>query len=361
MIQETDSRFVIESLTRNAKKHEDTGYILQKNVAMRRLMLAAVREREAAVVMKWIKGHNGHQRNEKADRLAAEGAEKEVGDELDMEIPAGLRLTGAKLAAMTQKLAYRAIRLRKKQLEPLRPSTEKTMAAVRNDIRETYGRTTVTSEEVWTSARTPHVTRECRQFVWKTLHDAFMIGKHWMKPSMSDELRERAMCKKCGTVESMDHILLKCEATGRRKIWEMLKALWARTGKEWKEPTLGAVTAPACRRMMSTEGRRLTNLENLWTVLLTEATYLIWKLRCERVIQNGGQEFTEAEVENRWYALLGHRLDLDRRSAARHLGKRALKPEDVEAMWLPVIEHGSYLVPGWATNGGVLVGIGRNP
>ena len=82
-------------------------------------------------------------------------------------------------------------------------------------------------------------------------------------------------------------------------------------------------------------------------------------MRCERVIQRDGAEFTEREITNRFYAAIDSRLTLDRRVSAMATGKKALKPEDVERIWMPILERGKDLPPGWVVNGGVLVGIKR--
>ncbi len=107
------------------------------------------------------------------------------------------------------------------------------------------------------------------------------------------------------------------------------------------------------------EGARKTAIEQLWCILCTEALHLVWKLRCERVIQNDGRQFSEAEITNRFYSTMDSRLCLDRRTAAIARGKRSLKPTDVERIWRPIIEDGQNLPPRWVTNSGVLVGIKR--
>ncbi|KAI0816980.1 hypothetical protein BC628DRAFT_1333894 [Trametes gibbosa] len=104
---------------------------------------------------------------------------------------------------------------------------------------------------------------------------------------------------------------------------------------------------------------RLTPSERLWMILATESLYLVWKLRCERVIQNDGTEFSLAEIRNRWYATIDQRLTIDRRACAAYLEKRALKPDRVAATWLPILENNCDLPPNWVGDGGVLVGIRR--
>ncbi|EIW60169.1 uncharacterized protein TRAVEDRAFT_102873, partial [Trametes versicolor FP-101664 SS1] len=203
LTQETDSKTVMESLTKYRRKHEDAGYIMQRNANVQVATLVALRARKAHSLFRWVKGHDGHAGNEGADELAGVAARKCDGDAVDMQIPDELRLTGAKLSVLTQQLAYKAIRARKQIASP---ATERSLTRVRAEFEAAFGVRT-SNEEVWTSLRKPQVSRECRQFLWKTIHDAFMVGNHWLKPRMSSQLQERATCKVCNELESMDHIL----------------------------------------------------------------------------------------------------------------------------------------------------------
>lgn len=68
-------------------------------------------------MLRWVKGHSGDPGNEGADRLARIASEKMDPDIVDLTIPPGLRVRGAKLAAMTRSKAYRIIRKIKMQTE----------------------------------------------------------------------------------------------------------------------------------------------------------------------------------------------------------------------------------------------------
>ncbi|TFK80776.1 hypothetical protein K466DRAFT_636033 [Polyporus arcularius HHB13444] len=157
----------------------------------------------------------------------------------------------------------------------------------------------------------------------------------------------------------MTHVILDCEAVGQKQIWGLLKTLWTLTDATWHEPCWGTVLGAACAVFKTRDGARRSAIEHLWCIVSTEALHLIWKLRCERVIQNEGAEFTETEITNRFYSTMNARLDLDRKTARMARGKRALSPSVVEKIWLPIIENGKDLPPKWVTNSGVLVGIKR--
>ncbi|KAI0832655.1 hypothetical protein BC628DRAFT_1407083 [Trametes gibbosa] len=342
----------MDSLTKYRVSLEDTGNLTEA-------VLAALRARKAHTAFVWIKGHSGHPRNEEADRLAGEGAAKLTEDDVNIAVPAAFRVSGAKLATLTQKLAYQAIRnLREAKLDP-RPSAAANVAKIVEELKAACGYE-ATDAAIWLSLRKKHVTRETCQFMWKTIHDGFMTGRHWLRPNMSDALQERATCKVCQQQDSMDHILFRCSARGPTLIYDLLQKLWETTGAQWPGANWGTMLGAACMVFRSgvSDGRMIAS-ERRWTILATESLYLVWKLRCERVIQNDGRDFSAAEVENRWYATINQRLMLDRKASATYLGKRALKPEMVEATWLPVLEHNRDLPPNWVGDGGVLVGIKR--
>ncbi|KAI0744399.1 hypothetical protein C8Q76DRAFT_606537, partial [Earliella scabrosa] len=198
-----------------------------------------------------------------------------------------------------------------------------------------------------------------RQFLWLMIHDGYMVGARWLIEKMSDELKARAQCATCGDVESPTHIFFDCECVGQELVWSLLKQTWESAGFEWKGAMWGTTFGAQCVVIRRERGNARNPLaEELWSILCTESLHLIWKLRCTRVIQNEGTEFTEAEVTNRWYAAMDRRLDLDRRSAAKWLGAGALDADRVAAVWAPVLDTND-LPPEWVLDSGVLVGIKR--
>ncbi|TFK78690.1 hypothetical protein K466DRAFT_613042, partial [Polyporus arcularius HHB13444] len=235
VLQETDSMTTMNSLTRWKKQHEDSGYIFQKNAVLTRATIAQLRRRKVHTLFRWVKGHSGHHRNEEADKLAAIGAAKPVGDPIDLTIPPTLRVSGAKLSVMTQKMAYRAIRNLKDKHVDERPRTEANLNRITSGIQGAFG-IQLSEETVWKSLRAKHVTRATSQFLWMAVHDGFMIGTHWLRTNMPADLQERATCTRCGECETMTHITMECNAIGQEIVWQLLKKLWLLTGARWHKP-----------------------------------------------------------------------------------------------------------------------------
>lgn len=111
----TDSRYVIDGLTENLERWEDRGWIEIKNADLFKRAAYLLKRRTAPTIFKWVKGHQGILGNEESDKLAKEGAEKEIQDNLPLEIPKEFDLQGAKLSTLTQAIAYRGIREIKKE------------------------------------------------------------------------------------------------------------------------------------------------------------------------------------------------------------------------------------------------------
>ncbi len=295
---ETDSKTTMDALTRWLEKHENTGYILQKNADLTRITVAQFRMRQAHTIFRWVKGHSGHPRNEAADDLAALGAMKATPDNLELNIPPRFRITGARLQDMTQKLAYRAIWSRKAAKISQRPRAMANMDRIASGIQAAFG--VQLQATIWLSLRTQHVSRQASQFMWMAIHDGYMIGSHWQRPNMSDEMRARATCTRCGELETMTHIIFECEAFGQEIIWGLLRETWSFTKVPWRDPGWGTAFGAACAVFTGDKGVRKPAAEKLWCILCTEAVHLIWKLRCERVIQREGREFTANEITNRY-------------------------------------------------------------
>lgn len=105
----TDSRYAINCLTKHLPTWEDNGWIGTANSEFIKATVYHLRRRSAQTSFEWIKGHNGLHGNEQADKLAKEGANKPIADELDLSIPDDFNLQGAKLSTITQALAYKGI------------------------------------------------------------------------------------------------------------------------------------------------------------------------------------------------------------------------------------------------------------
>jgi hypothetical protein len=109
-------------LTKHLPEWENKGWIDVENSEYLRATVYQLRRRSAQTSFIWVKGHNGHHRNEQADLLANEGANKPEEDHIDLSIPDEFNLQGAKLSEITQAIAYKGIRTSSK-MTPRRAAT----------------------------------------------------------------------------------------------------------------------------------------------------------------------------------------------------------------------------------------------
>ncbi|KAL7280190.1 hypothetical protein ACG7TL_006609 [Trametes sanguinea] len=349
---DSDSKTTLAALTHTRGKNEDEGYIGKANSALLQMAVEALLRRRTHTSVKWVKGHAGHKGNEEADALADKGAEGVQEAQLRVDETSGLHLSGAKLQATTQRLAYRAIRSAKEQKANVRPSTAENLDLIRKDLQRECA-VSPTNDTLWAAVKKNTATREGRQFIWRAIHDSFMIGRHWLRATMPPPLRNRAECHVCGCLETMNHILFDCSATGRQLSWTLLTSLWSRTGDKEITPTWGTVMGAQSVVIKDEHGTRQPTKEARWAVLATETAFLVWKMRCERVIQREGEQFTAQEATNRWWSTIRDRQKLDMSAANGYLGKRALCRQEMMKLWEPLLVNGKIR----EVDDGVLVGI----
>jgi len=144
-----------------------------------------------------------------------------------------------------------------------------------------------------------------------TTHDAYCIGKYWLKGNFREDIQSRSECTHCGVVESMDHILTQCESPGQKVIWDLAERLWEKNNLGWRRPLTGNIICCSLTEFKTEDGKHILGANCLWRILVSESAHLIWKLRCKRVIRNENTPFTEEEIRNRWYKMLDIHLETD--------------------------------------------------
>ncbi|KAF9492911.1 ribonuclease H-like protein [Pleurotus eryngii] len=338
----TDSKYVKEGIVTHLRRWEDNGWIGVANRKLFQCVAASLYEREAPTIFKWVKGHAGTEGNEEADRLAAIGAAKEEEDHID-------------LAAML----YESIRERKDPKSNQRQSTRMNLDIICWAVQRTNG-VSPTDEVIWKSLKTKDISHSIRNFMWKTIHGAQKCGE-WWRNVPNFEFREA--CPECHVPESMEHILVDCEAPGCLVIWQLAGNLWEKKGKIWTPPTFGDILGCAAINFTPEVGNvRGPGLTRLYRILVSESAYLIWKLRCERRIQRGddpSQYHSREEIICRWRFAINHRLKLDCIMTNKSkFDSEAIAEVMVKHTWEGTLMNEESLPIHWYRKSGVLVGIG---
>ncbi|KIJ46208.1 hypothetical protein M422DRAFT_165400, partial [Sphaerobolus stellatus SS14] len=215
---------------------------------------------------------------------------------------------GANLKHVTQASLTKALVLRK-QTGP-RLSTDIMLERTRIAIDE-WTNKEPSDKKIWLSVRKKDISRGARNFLWRCLHDSYRLGKKWLH---LEGFEERASCHECDEFDSLDHILIDCKVPGQEVIWKLTKALWEKTGKQWPDLSLGIVLGCGLANYHTDTNLPDTGLNRLFLVLVSEAAYLIWKIRCEWKIKHEGRldkRPSAPEVASKWRFTISKRIQFE--------------------------------------------------
>jgi hypothetical protein len=186
--------------------------------------------------------------------------------------------------------------------------------------------------------------------------DAYMVGTSWLRPSYPPELQEQSECQICFQTESMEHILVECTTTGQSEVWYSADTLWLKKYNSTVKPSFGNILGSPAVLFKSEDGAPDQGKSRLYRIVISESAHLIWKLRCERVIQNEGHLPSTREVKPRWIDAINARINLDRKMTNPRYGK-TIKEDLVIQTWSGIIKNEGELPENWAIKAGGLVGI----
>ncbi|KAJ6571170.1 hypothetical protein B0H19DRAFT_847804, partial [Mycena capillaripes] len=290
----------------------------------------------------------------KAQDLARQGAAKAEPDQLNLEIPSDLELKGAKLATMTQAIVYAGIKEAK--ATAFRKATDNTIKQVLTATQQNFNRLPLPAE-IWKSIRHKDFTRQTRNFLWKSMHDAHRIGQFWKHIPTCEQW---GICQYCEETEDLEHILLKCKRPGQQIIWRLAKELWLKKHPIWPDLSLGSVLGCGLASFRNNGGKILPGTSRLYRILISESLFIIWKARNDIVIQGDGKPLSDAEIHNRWVFRINQRLgrDCTLSNQARYDKQISVKPALVLQTWSSMLQNEDKLPENWLRVPRVLVGIG---
>lgn len=334
----TDSRYIIDGLTKHLTEWEDRGWIEVKNKDWFKRAAYLLRKRSAPTTFRWVKGHSGEEGNEKCDALAKQGADKEEPDDFSLEVPAHFDVQGAKLSNVTQALAYRGLRELENPIS--RRSTTRNLEAIRTDIQQQKG-DLETDESIWRSLNSQPIRLKIRDFLYKSIHGTHKIGRYWLN---IENLHSRCECTTCGSEETLEHILVECPSDTKTLIWDAARNLWPHDNELWPDTSLGIIlgcglveikrTHPSTREQPHAQDPQSPEIcpgaTRLARMLISEATYLIWTMRCDRVINE--RQHTDNEVRSSWRRSINRRLTEDAIIATKVV-RRDEHTELVKSTW----------------------------
>ena len=198
-----------------------------------------------------------------------------------------------------------------------------------------------TNAAIWKHTRKKTIRPIVQQFLYKTIHRTHMIRGYW---SHINGYEERERCATCNETESMSHILTRCKEKNAQTIWQLAKAPWPHRNIPWPEITLGTILGCSNITLRPNGPRRNDQRRQhkpthqgpswLFQILLSESAYLIWVLRCERVIQE--KPLSDEEIRARWQRAINERLTIDKVTATR-IPRTNRFTKLVEDTWVPAL------------------------
>ncbi|KAJ7457217.1 ribonuclease H-like protein, partial [Mycena galericulata] len=334
---------------RDIPKWEDRGWFDTRDREPLKALLSTLRARTALTVFSQANGEEEKAGVLAAHTLAIAGTQKQTPDLIEMTAHPETELRGAKLAGMTQAIAYRTIKSLRAKVS--RKATNENIGAVQLAVKLNSKRTP-TAAAIWRSIKHKDITRQIRTFFWKSMHGALRIGKFWRN---IPECEDRETCDKCNETESLEHIVLKCTCPGQDIVWNLAKD----TGLAWPDLSLGGILGCGLAEFRDENNKRSPARTRLYTIVITESLHLIWKLRCERVIGRDGEPASEQEIHNRWIHAINERIEIDRRLTDKlKFGKQYyVAPSLVLETWKAVLKDKNKLPDDWLRGPEVLVGI----
>ena len=353
----TNSKYAIYGLTDHLESWENDGWINIENAILFKKAAHALRHQSARTTFQWTKGHNGTIGNEESDHLAKQGANKQEINALELDILIEFDIQGAKLSMLTQAKAYRGI-LERKEVEP-RNSTEINLQLTCNAVGRLTGKIE-TNATIWNNLWKPTIRPLIQQFIYKSIHNTYKVGELWRH---IPRFEEREHCSTCNITESMDHILTKCKNPSTQLVWSLAQDLWPYDNTPWQAPNLGSILGCGCINLRPRTRQRnenepdkrsiLQGPTHLLQILLSESAYLIWVLRCKRVIQ--GIQHSRSETEGRWLCVINARLTTDKITATKIKRDKGFTNLVVNT-WEQALEKRRGLPPNWIHYNEALVG-----
>jgi len=237
--------------------------------------------------------------------------------------------------------------------KPTRKSAAINLDRIRCCIGDDFGYQP-TDSTIWTSIRSRNIHRLTRNFLWKCMHNIYRIGQFW---EHIPTLETVALCPTCRITESMEHIMLECQAPGQQQLWRLTEQLWRLRYHPWPKLNWGLLLGCNLSRFKSSKGKLIPAKNRFFAIIVSTAMQLIWNLRNERTFETNSLAF-EAEVHNRSVSMINAALKRDCLLTNRNrFGPLALRKHLVLATWSGTLLNEDSLPDDWINSKRVLVGI----
>ncbi|EMD38321.1 hypothetical protein CERSUDRAFT_34819, partial [Gelatoporia subvermispora B] len=213
-------RTVVTGLTSLLHAREDIGWIGIPDTEPFKIAAYHLRRRSAPSFLLWAPKTSAPPHLLEATTLATVGAARPLPYQIPTDIPAAFSISGARLASITQAVAYRGIVAM--TLPKQRRSTLINLDIARYQVKKRTGKTPQDAD-LWMGCRDAAFGRPVADFLWKCLHGALKCGDYWLRIT---NFEHRADCGSCAVPETLEHILFECPNSGQRTVWALANSVW---------------------------------------------------------------------------------------------------------------------------------------
>ena len=350
---------IIQNLTKRLDDNEDLNWFHLGDSDLYRALVAKLKSRSADTTFEKWQEDKPTANQKEALELAKSALENPHQRDVAPEIDPSFSLRGQRLSAGTQRSFYQhLVTLHVQKHYSPKASLTNNIIATQRSVKDLWG-ATPTPPQLWKSTRSRDIPKNIRNFLWKCLHNKYKIGSYWRN---IPNFEERGSCRLCEGIETMQHILVDCqESRIRRVVWGLASELWRRREPSWPEISFGSILGANLPNCISTKSTKKKGRNRLFAILVLESAHLIWKLRCEWLIENQGDQEkfpSDNEIHNKWVKAINMHLKFDKlQTDTKRYGSRAIKADLVLKTWSGVLLNEENLPDNWIWESGVLVGI----
>jgi hypothetical protein len=171
----TKSDYIINSITKNLGRLEDSGWIGTINTKLLKILVAELHAQTNYSILQKIAHGKCKEELQAATDLANYAINDEWNAELDLDDPEIFVTTRAKISYMTQASLYKRILAKKKDIE--RRVASIMLERIRDGTKELTG-VSPTDKTMWLSFRHKDFPPKIRSFLWKSTQGAYKVGKY---------------------------------------------------------------------------------------------------------------------------------------------------------------------------------------
>lgn len=170
---------------------------------------------------------------------------------------------------------------------------------IKTNLDLTFGDLPTTSC-LWKSIQNKYISKEIQHFLWMSIHDAYKVGDFWTHIPNEEN---KGFCYNCQVTESLTHTFSECDAIAYNTIWDLIRKLWEYAGYIWPERNIGIMLGSTAIKFKDANNLTIAGKSNLYMILMTETTFLQWKIRCKwRIVDESdpGKIPTLRELTQQW-------------------------------------------------------------